>query len=140
MSGTMARGIFVGRLTRDGELKFTNGGMAVLSFCIATDHRKKDQNGYTNASSFWDVAYFGKPAEGIAQYMTKGKLVAVDGELYTDTWEKDGQKHSRTKVNASAINLLGGGENKPASDAHQGNVAGNAPSGTLDDFSADTPF
>ena len=140
MSGTMARGIFVGRLTRDGELKFTNGGLAVLSFCIATDHRKKEADGYSNAASFWDVAYFGKPAEGIARYMTKGKMVAVDGELYTDTWEKDGQKHSKAKVNASAITLLGGGENKPTGDAHSGNVAGNAPSGTVDDFDETIPF
>lgn len=140
MSGTMARGIFVGRLTRDGELKYTNGGLAVLSFCIATDHRKKEADGYSNAASFWDVAYFGKPAEGIARYMTKGKMVAVDGELYNDTWEKDGQKHSKAKVNASAITLLGGGEEKPAVDRPKSSAVNNAPSGTVDEFSDDIPF
>ena len=52
---------------------------------------------------------FGKTAENLAQYMTKGKQVGVDGSLHQDRWEKDGQNMSRVVVNADNIQLLGGG-------------------------------
>jgi len=71
------------------------------------------------------VTCFGKTAENLSQYMTKGKQVGVDGSLHQDRWEKDGQNHSRVVINADNIQLLGGGteQTAPAPSAPRGQPA-----------------
>ena len=98
----------IGRLTRDAELKYTPGGLAISSFSIAVNRRRKNGDQWVDEVSYFDINLYGKPAESLKQYLTKGKQVAVDGELRQDRWEKDGQNHSRIYIAANNVQLLGG--------------------------------
>lgn len=98
----------IGRLTRDAELKYTPGGLAISSFSIAVNRRRKNGDQWVDEVSYFDINLYGKPAESLKQYLTKGKQVAVDGELRQDRWEKDGQNHSKIYIAANNVQLLGG--------------------------------
>ncbi len=99
--------ILIGRLTRDAELKYTNSGLAVSSFSLAVNRRKRSGDNWEDEVSFFDLALFGKRAEGLNQYLTKGQQVAVEGTLTQDRWEQDGNKRSKVKILANNIQLLG---------------------------------
>src|SRR5260370_15165970 len=101
--------ILVGHLGRDAETKFTPGGVAVTRFSVATSRRWKDQqSGEWKEETDWsDVTLW--RAENLAQYLTKGKQVYVEGRLQTRSYEgKDGKKVYRTEVVADEVLLLGG--------------------------------
>jgi len=100
--------IIIGRLTRDAELKYTNSGLAVSSFALAVNRRKRSGENWEDEVSFFDLALFGKRAESLNQYLTKGQQVAVEGTLSQDRWEQDGNKRSKVKIIANNIQLLGG--------------------------------
>ena len=104
--------ILIGRLTKDILLKFTSGGMAIGSFSIAVNRRRKNGDQWVEEASFFDVSLFGKSAEGLAQYLTKGKQVAVEGELRQDRWQQDGQNRSKVYISANNVQLLGGNDAK----------------------------
>lgn len=108
--GDLAVATIVGRLTRDAELKYTNSGQAICSFSVATSARTKKGDQWVDESSFWDVDLWGKRAESINQYLTKGKLVAVSGDMRQDKWEKDGQQRMKVRINANDVQLLGSGQ------------------------------
>jgi len=99
--------VLVGRLTRDAELKYTNSGQPVCHFSVATGSRRKKGDQWVEESSFWDVDLWGKQAESLNQYLTKGKLVAVEGAMRQDRWEQDGQPRVKVIVNANTVQLLG---------------------------------
>lgn len=107
----------VGRLVRDGELKYTSGGLAICKISIASNSRAKKGDEYVDEASFFDVSIFGRSAEALNQYLTKGKQVVVQGRLKQERWEKDGQNHSRIVINADSVQLLGG--DKQAAPAQQ---------------------
>jgi single-strand DNA-binding protein len=113
----LAVAVIVGRLTRDAELKYTNSGQAVCHFSVATSSRRKKGDQWVDEPSFWDVDLWGKQGESINQYLTKGKLVAVEGSMRQDKWEQDGQTRSKTLITASTVQLLGssGGQGTPGS-------------------------
>lgn len=100
--------VIVGRLTRDVELKYMNNGNAVASMSIAVNRSKKEGDQWVSEAHFFDVSYFGKGAEAVKPYLTKGKQVAVQGSLRQNRWEKDGQKQSRISIVADNVQLLGG--------------------------------
>ena len=100
--------IEIGNLTRDEEVNYTTGGMAVGKFSIAVNRRVKKGQEWTDEVNYFDVSLFGKQAESLKPYLIKGKKVAIDGYLKQDRWEKDGQKHSAVKIVANDIQLLGG--------------------------------
>lgn len=100
--------VVVGRLTRDAELKYMNNGNAVASISIATNRSRKDGDQWVSEANFFDVSYYGKPAEAVSRYLTKGQQIAVQGSLRQDRWEKDGQKFSKIRIQADSIELLGG--------------------------------
>ena len=100
--------IEIGNLTRDEEVNYTPGGMAVGKISIAVNRRVKKGQEWVDEANYFDVSVFGKQAEGLKPYLTKGKKIAVDGFLKQDRWEKDGQKHSAVKIIANDIQLLGG--------------------------------
>lgn len=100
--------VIIGRLTRDAELKYTNSGLAVSSFSLAVNRRKRSGDSWEDEVSFFDLALFGKRAESLNQYLTKGQQVAVEGSLSQDRWEQDGNKRSKVKIIANNIQLLGG--------------------------------
>ncbi len=99
--------VIVGRLTRDAELKYLNSGTPVASISIAVNRSRKEGDQWISEANFFDIEYFGKGAEGVKPYLTKGTQVAVQGSLRQDRWEKDGQNHSRVKIVADSVELLG---------------------------------
>ncbi len=101
----------IGRLTRDAELKYTSGGLAIARFSIAVNRRKKNGDGWEDEASFFDITLFGKSAESVNQYLTKGKQIAIKGELHQDRWDQEGQARSKVGIIAETVQLLGGGEN-----------------------------
>ena len=111
-----------GRLTREGDLRYTQGGMAILNFSIAVNRVRRSADGSrTDETSFIDCVYFGKAAEGINQYLEKGKQVAINGELRQDRWEQDGQTRSRIQVYVNSITLIGGSSRNGQDGGYQGN-------------------
>jgi len=101
--------ILVGHLGKDAETKFTPGGAAVTSFSVATNRRWKDQqSGEWKEETDWSNVVLWR-SENLANYLTKGKQVYVEGRLRTRNYEnKDGQKVYVTEVVADDVILLGG--------------------------------
>lgn len=125
----------IGRLTRDAETKYTGGGMAIASMSIAVNRRVKKGDQWTEEASFFDVALFGKTAEALNKYLTKGKQIAVEGELKQDRWTTaDGQNRSKVVINANSIQLLGVGDRQ---ESQQAPAAYTAPA---ESFADDVPF
>lgn len=102
--------ILVGNLGRDAETKFTTGGAAVTNFPIATSRRWKDQQtGEWKEETDWHNVVLWRQ-ENLANYLTKGKQVYVEGRLRTRNYEdKDGRKVYVTEVVAEEVILLSGG-------------------------------
>lgn len=98
----------VGRLTKDADIRYTTGGTAVLNFSVAVNESRKQGEKWIEEASFFDVPLFGKMAETLKQYLTKGKQVAINGRLQQQRWEQDGQPRSKVVVIANAVQLLGG--------------------------------
>lgn len=156
----LAVAVLVGRLTRDAELKYTNSGQAICHFSVATSSRRKKGDQWVDESSFWDVDLWGKAGESINQYLTKGKLVAVEGTMRQDKWEQDGQSRMKIIISANSVQLLGttggqgsgysggGSYQKPANEGFQqtGKSAqlpsspSSSPVQGGDDFTDDIPF
>jgi single-strand DNA-binding protein len=115
--------VLVGRLTRDAELKYTANGQAVCKFSIAVNRRKKSGEQWVEEANFFDIVVWGRQGEALNQYLVKGKLIGVDGELRQDRWEQDGQNRSKIEIIANNLQLLGGG----ASGQPTGGAAGGMP-------------
>lgn len=100
-----------GNLTRDPELRQTQGGMAILSLGVAVnDRRKNAQTGeWEDVPNFVDCVMFGSRAEKLAQYLAKGTKVAIDGKLRWSQWEKDGAKRSKLEVIVDEIEFMSRG-------------------------------
>ena len=95
--------IIMGRLTRDPELRRTQGGTAVTSFTLACDRDFKPQIG-EKETDFIDVVVWGKTAEFAANYFTKGRMAIVEGRLQVRGWQdKDGNKRKTTEVVADRM-------------------------------------
>ena len=146
--------VLVGRLTRDSELKYTKSGMPIARFSLAVNRSRKQDDQWVDETSFFDIDFWGKGAEAVNRYLTKGQQVGVEGELRQDRWEQDGQARSKVLVNASNVRLLGnapagqgsGGYQKPQQAApyeggaeQRGVGASQAPVAT-DTFDDDIPF
>ncbi len=101
--------ILIGHLGRDAETKFTPGGAAVTRFSVATNRRWKDQqSGEWKEETDWSNIVLWR-SENLANYLTKGKQVYVEGRLQTRSYEdKDGKKVYATEVVAEDVILLGG--------------------------------
>lgn len=113
--------ILIGRLTRDIDLKYTQSGIAVASFTLAVDRGFKNANG-ERETDFIDITVWKQQAENCANYLSKGKLVAVEGSLQIRSYETaDGQKRKVAEVVASNVQFLSprddGGSRQQASYA-----------------------
>ena len=93
--------ILTGRLTKEPELKFGASGTAYCKFTLAVNRMKKD-----DPADFIFCSAFGKTAELIAEYVKKGNNLGVQGRLQQDTYEKDGEKISKTGVTVDKIEFL----------------------------------
>lgn len=98
--------VLVGRLTRDAELKYTSSGQAICHFSVATGAKKKKGGSWVEETSFWEVDLWGKQGESLNQYLTKGKLVAVEGTMRIDRWENDGKLNFKVIVSANSVQLI----------------------------------
>ena len=104
-----------GNLTRDPELRQTGGGMAVMTFGIAVnDRRKNSQTGeWEDYPNFLDCTLFGSRAEGLSKFLSKGTKVAIDGKLRWSQWEKDGQKRSKVEIIVDSLDFMASKQNNP---------------------------
>jgi single-strand DNA-binding protein len=98
----------IGRLTRDAELKYTASGQAVCKFSIAVNRRRRNGDQWEDEANFFDIVVWGRQGESLTQYLVKGKMVGVDGELRQDRWQQDGQNRSKVEIIANNLQLLGG--------------------------------
>lgn len=111
----------VGRLTRESELRYTNGGSAVCRFSIAVNRRKRSGDKWEDEVSYFDCAMFGKSAENMNQYLEKGRQVSIVGELRQNRWEQDGQSRSKVEIFVNNLQLLGSsGSGEQRGSASQG--------------------
>jgi single-strand DNA-binding protein len=109
--GSVNKVILVGNLGRDAELRYTPGGAAVATLNMATTEVWTDKSGQRQEKTEWHrVVFWGKVAESLTEYLTKGKQVYVEGRLETRQWnDKDGNKRYTTEIKGDKIVLLGGG-------------------------------
>jgi single-strand DNA-binding protein len=105
----MNKCIFIGNVGRKPELKTSKSGKSYCNFSIAVNEKKDGEPLWIN------VYCFEKQAESCAKYLDKGKQVCVIGRLVIEQYEKDGEKKTSVKVNASEVQFLGG--SAPASQA-----------------------
>ncbi|HEX8234360.1 MAG TPA: single-stranded DNA-binding protein [Abditibacteriaceae bacterium] len=100
------RVVLIGRLTRDPELRYTAGGLAITKFSIAVDRRFKNQQG-ERVTDFFDCSAFRQTAEFVANYVNKGRLVAVDGRIeMNQSTGQDGQKRYFTNIICDTVETL----------------------------------
>ena len=93
-----------GNLTRDPELKALPSGNQVTTFSIATNRVYNDRDGKRQESvDYHNIVVFGKQAENVAKYLTKGSGAFIEGRMQTRSWDKDGQKQYRTEVIADFV-------------------------------------
>lgn len=98
--------VLVGRLTKDPELRYTPGdGTPIVNFTLAINRGYKNKEGKSEAD-FIFIEAWNKQAENIAQYCTKGSLVAVQGSIRVEQYLYQEQKRSITKVRANQVNFL----------------------------------
>ena len=97
-----------GNLTRDPELRQTASGMPVLSFGVAVnDRRRNQQTGeWEDYPNFVDCTMFGNRASSLSRYLSKGIKVAIEGRLRYSSWEKDGQKRSKLEVIVDELEFM----------------------------------
>lgn len=102
----MNNSILIGRLTKNPELKYIPGsGTAVSAFTIAVDREYKNKDG-NKETDFIPIEVMGKLAEICANNLGKGRLVAVEGSIRVNSYEKEGEKRTYTKVHANKIKFL----------------------------------
>ncbi|MBU3925608.1 single-stranded DNA-binding protein [Patescibacteria group bacterium] len=114
----------IGNLTRDPELKTLPSGTSVASFGMATNRVWKDQSGQKKEEAqFHNIVVFGRQAETVNQYLTKGSQAFIEGRIQTRNWNAtDGSKRSRTEIVAEKIQFGprktgqqgGGGSSQPS--------------------------
>lgn len=107
------KAIITGNLTRDPELRRTQSGTAVLNFGVAVnDRRRNPQTGeWEDYANYIDCTMFGNRAESVANYISKGSKVAIEGKLHWSQWERDGQKRSKIEVVVDEIEFMSRNQN-----------------------------
>jgi single-strand DNA-binding protein len=104
------RVVITGNLTRDPELRSLPSGTAVCDLRVAVNTRRKDGEEWVDKPNFFDVTVFGGQGEAVAQHLTKGRGVAVDGRLEWREWEtKDGDKRQAVDIIADSVQFLPSG-------------------------------
>jgi single-strand DNA-binding protein len=136
MASSINRVVLVGNLTRDPELRHTPSGTAVCSLRIAVNSRQKNAatGEWGEKPNYFDVTVWDKQGENCAQYLSKGRPVAIDGRLDWREWEaQDGTKRQAVQIIADNVQFLGGRQDGEFSGERQFVPAGAA------DSSADFP-
>jgi single-strand DNA-binding protein len=149
MSASINHVVLLGNLTADPQLRHLPSGTAVCELRLAVDDRVKATatGQWTDYTNYFDVTVFGPQGERVAQYLAKGRQVAVDGRLRWRSWEKDGRKRSKVEVVADTVQFVGpreGGSGAGAPAGGQRSSAGFPADGGFEpadeDFGDDIPF
>lgn len=107
MARTLNKVTLIGRLGRDPEMRYTASGTAVTTFTLATNRFRQGTDGQPAEETDWHtVVTWDKLAETCNQFLSKGRLVYVEGHLQTRSWEQDGQKRYKTEVVAREMIIL----------------------------------
>ena len=94
-------------MTRDCELRYAQSGTAIGSFGVAYNEKRKQPDGsYADQAHFFDVTCFGKTAENVQKYFSKGSRILIDGSLSFSQWEKDGQKRSKVDIKLNSFDFI----------------------------------
>ena len=106
--GSLNKAMIIGRLGRDPEVRYTQGGQAVASFSVATDHKWTNKSGEKQEKTEWHrIKAWGKLAELAGEYLSKGRQVYIEGRIETSEYtDKDGVKKYSTEINAQEIQFL----------------------------------
>ena len=110
MAANINRVVLVGNLTKDPELRHTPSGTAVCSLRLAVNTRRKDSatGEWTEKPNYFDITVWGNQGESCAQYLAKGRPVAVDGRLEWREWDAlDGTKRQAVEIIADSVQFLG---------------------------------
>ena len=136
--GSVNKVILVGNLGRDAELRYTPGGAAVATLNLATTEVFKDREGQKKEDTQWHrVILWGKTAETLQDYLTKGKQIYVEGKLQTRKWkDKDGNDKYTTEIRGDRVVLLSGGGRGDGAGRGEG---GGGRSNAADDFGHPDP-
>ena len=109
----------IGNVGKEPEIKHLESGQTVASFSLATTDNYKNKAGEKVSTTEWhNIVIWGKLAEIVEKWVTKGKQLYLEGKITTRTWEKDGVKNYRTEIVVDTMQMLGGGsgnESKPES-------------------------
>ncbi len=121
--------ILAGNLTRDPQMSYLPSQTPVVEFGMAINRRYNDQSGQQREETcFVDCKSFGRQAEVINQYMSKGRPILVEGRLHLDTWEaQDGSKRSKHRVIVERFQFLGGGGGSQSGGNRPAQQRGQAP-------------
>jgi len=112
------RVVLMGNLTRDPELRYIPSGSAVSDITLAVNDRVKRNDQWVEETTFVDVTLWARTAEVANEYLSKGSNILVEGRLKLDRWEKDGQKHSKLRVVAEKMQMVGGRSGGGGGESH----------------------
>lgn len=138
----MNKAIICGRLGRDPETRYSQGGGAVCNFSVATSEKWRDKaSGQPQERTEWhNMVSFGRTAEVCGEYLRKGSQVLIEGRLQTDKYEKDGVTRYSTKIIVDRMQMLGSRQDSGAQAAPPQQQAFTASSTPEEDFEDDIPF
>ena len=129
--GSVNKAILVGNLGRDAEMRFTSGGTPVATVSLATTEKWTDRDGQKKEDTQWHrVILWGKTAETLQDYLTKGKQIYVEGKLQTRKWkDKDGNDKYTTEIRGDRVVLLSGGGRGDGAGRGEGGGGRSTPAG-----------
>ncbi len=109
MAGTVNRVILIGRVGQNPEIRYTSSGSPVAHFSVATDESFKDRTGEQKQHTEWHrVVAWSKLAEICGEYLTKGKLVYIEGSIRSNQWQdQSGNKRTTYEIIARNMQMLG---------------------------------
>ena len=129
------KGILMGRLTRDPELRHTQSGTAVCSFTLAIDRDRKDANG-EKQTDFIDCVAWNKQAEFVAQWFSKGMMAIVVGRIQSRKWQdQNGNNRTAIEINCDYVSF---GETEKNRDSNSGRQ--NSDFADMPEEDSDVPF
>ena len=118
--------MLIGNLGRDPEIRYSQQGLAVVNFSIATSEQWTDKNtGDRQEKTEWhNIVSFGKQAEILEKYLSKGNQIYIEGRLQTSNYEKEGQTHYMTKIVVANFQFLGGKQDNQGGGSNYQNNSG----------------
>ena len=140
-SGGVNKVILIGNLGADPELRQTQGGQSVCDLRMATNESWNDKNGQRQERTEWHrVIFWGKPAEIIKQYMSKGRRLYIEGRLQTRSWEdKQGQKRYTTEIVGNDFMFLDSGGDRAQAGGGRSDYSQSSGGSFGGDYSGDFP-